>query len=181
MKKDFTEALTNAVDNLARGHERTARIVYDRHVIDTGKRTVTIEFTPERKPTTDERDSFAQRVWGFMRTREPDAVTLPPIDGVTTTNGIGDSWRTHGWIITDSGRDALAKPARFEPKPGEECWILDRGGPFDCYGAPMGLLVIRHEKWCDDRPEFWVALKAGLVFRTRDEAKAELFKRQGEK
>jgi hypothetical protein len=165
MKKDFTEALTNAVDNLAHGHNRTARIVYDRHVIDTGERTVTIKFTPERKPTWANIKGMQDAAWGFMTGRTAETMT---------TNGIGEtSWLDNGyWHITDSGRDALSKPARFEPKPGEECWIV----ALTASGRPC----IVSDTWSDASPSSWEALADGRVFRTRDAAKAELFKRQGE-
>jgi hypothetical protein len=180
MKKDFTEALTNAVDNLARGHERTARIVYDRHVIDTGKRTVTIEFTPERKPTWANIKGMQDAAWGFMTGRTAETVT---------TNGIGEtSWLDNGyWHITHSGVGALgigrSIAPRFEPKPGEECWMVcgDAGFGVGNPSLTKGPYHIRRTKWSDDNAWCWLALKAAAVFRTRDEAKAELFKRQGEK
>lgn len=88
--------------------------------------------------------------------------------------------------VTVTGRPgarSVDTPKRYEPEVGDEYWYLvnDRSAnPLTLDRDILKHWGIRSATWRDSGDDYMHLYLGGRVFRTRDEAKAELFKRQAE-
>lgn len=176
MAKGFEKALVAAIRNVRANYKRRASITFD-------------------EPSRIGLNMQAARL-GDANTHVANiTVRDREINATETTS----AWRVHtGFWQTNAGSSAVGdirivgnscdansryaairvdplKPKRYEPEPGDEYWyVYDE--PY-LIGSRLGL---RHDKWRDAGSDFDL-LRLNTLYRTRDEAKAELFKRQGEK
>ena len=71
-------------------------------------------------------------------------------------------------------------PKRYEPEPGEAYWyVIDKAIGLGLARSLISRLALATKIWNDDADDY-MQLASHTLYRTRDEAKAELFRRQGE-
>ena len=183
----FRKALTAAIRNVCRAYDRRSNIT---HKVDDGESLLQLEAIDA---VGDRRAGAVDVVVNDMTYPMPvfraSTIGFPLINAEresaereqakldkaikASRNIISGYWTaTTGYVPIP--------PKRYEPEPGDECWVVKIERYHYRDGREADHFILAKDKWNDEGPLHWEALKDNRVFKTRDEAKAELFRRQGE-